>query len=106
LFLVKTVSLVLGVSLITLAVYWAMGLLIVAALIIAVAGLYIEIEIRRRQKPYLVTLADIERTLDLPTIYLKIERKYLKDFYVLFPHVAIVGLAIITAGLWLLERLP
>jgi hypothetical protein len=90
LYLVKTVSLVAGILLVAFAVYWSMGLLI-AALLIAAAGLYIEIEIRKRQKPYLVNLADIERNLDLPRIYLKIERNYLKDFYVLFPHVAIIG---------------
>ena len=103
--LVKALSLVMGVLLLAFAIYWNMGLLI-AALIIAIAGLVIEIAIRKQQKQYLVTLADIEQRLDLPPIYLKIKRNYWKNFYVLFPHAAIIGLGMIAASLWLAGRLP
>ena len=106
LFAVKTVSSVVGVCLLLATpLYLSVGLLI-AALIIAGAGLFIEIAIREQQKPHLVTLAKIEEQLDLPRIYLKIDRNYLKDLSVLFPQVAIIGLGIIAAVLWVAGRFP
>jgi hypothetical protein len=100
--LVKALSAILGLLVLAFACYWNMRL-VIAALGIAGVGLVIEIVIRKRQRPYLVTMAGIERRLMLPPLYLKVERNYLKDLYVLFPHVAIIGLAIIATILWFTE---
>jgi len=102
--LVKILSLVTSLLLLAFALYRDMTL-VIAALDTAGGGLVFEVLIRKHQKQYLVTMATIEQRLELPKLYLKIDRNYLKDAYVLFPHVALIGLSIIATILWLAGRL-
>lgn len=101
----KILTLVIGVLLFAVG-YYRNIVLVIAALVVSVAGLVAEIRLRKGQEPHLAWMNQLETGAELPPIYSKIGPSYWRDPRVLFPQIAIVVLAIVALILWLAGILP